>query len=239
MLNSPVLVLNRSYLPIHVTSVRRAVSLLYQGIARVVDGEYRSFDFEQWSRLRVVHEAASVQTIPGTDRGTASVPTPARLVALPAPRGEGREGVSREPRDWIGTSRGPLRMPRVIVLTVFDRVPRRHVRFSRANVMSRDGFMCQYCGERPPRSQLNLDHVVPRAHGGRSTWENVVASCLDCNRRKGGRTPEQAGLRLLRSPARPRWSPLASLPLPHVRHAEWRPFLHVVDTPPPAREALR
>ena len=63
----------------------------------------------------------------------------------------------------------PLPAPRVIVLTVFDRVPRRHVRFSRANVMTRDGFTCQYCGERPPRSQLNLDHVIPRAHGGRST----------------------------------------------------------------------
>jgi len=201
MLNSPVLILNRSYLPIHVTSVRRAFSLVYQGIARVMDGEYRTFDFDQWSGS-----------------------------SIPAAR-------PYDPDEWIGTSRGPLRAPRVIVLTVFDRMPRRHVRFSRANVMTRDGFTCQYCGERPPRSHLNLDHVVPRAHGGRSTWENVVASCVDCNRRKGGRTPEQAGLRLLRAPARPRWTPLASLPLSHVRHAEWRPFLRVVDGSSVARES--
>jgi 5-methylcytosine-specific restriction endonuclease McrA len=204
MLNSPVLVLNRSYLPVHVTSVRRAFSLVYQGIARVVDGEYRTFDFEQWSRLRVVN---------GHER-----------------RHNGYDlETPQNGAEWIGTSRGRLAAPRVIVLSVFDRVPRRHVRFSRSNVMTRDGFTCQYCGERPPRSQLNLDHVVPRAHGGRSTWENVVASCLECNRRKGGRTPEQAGLRLLRAPARPRWTPLATLPLAHVRHDEWRPFLRVVD----------
>lgn len=214
MLNSPVLVLNRSYLPIHVTSVRRAFSLVYQGVARVVDDEYRTFDFEQWSRSRV-HErvVSSAHAIDG------------HLAATTAASSA-----------WIGTSRGPLAAPRVILLTVFDRMPRRHVRFSRVNVMTRDGFTCQYCGERPPRSQLNLDHVVPRAHGGRSTWENVVASCLDCNRRKGGRTPEQAGLRLLRAPARPRWTPLASLPLAHARHAEWRPFLRVVDGSAVGRE---
>lgn len=188
MLNASVLVLNRSYLPIHVTSARRAFSLVYQGFARVVDAEHRTFDFEEWFELSV-------------DDG----------------------------HDWIGTSRGPIRVPRVIVLTLFDRVPRRHVRFSRSNVLTRDGYTCQYCGVRPPRSELNLDHVVPRAHGGRSTWENVVASCVSCNRTKGGRTPEQAGLRLRRPPARPRWTPLAALPLSSMRHEEWRPYLRVVD----------
>lgn len=188
MLNASVLVLNRSYLPIHVTSARRAFSLVYQGFARVVDAEHRTFDFEEWFELSV-------------DDG----------------------------HDWIGTSRGPIRVPRVIVLTLFDRVPRRHVRFSRSNVLTRDGYTCQYCGVRPPRSELNLDHVVPRAHGGRSTWENVVASCVSCNRSKGGRTPEQAGLRLRRPPARPRWTPLAALPLSSMRHEEWRPYLRVVD----------
>jgi 5-methylcytosine-specific restriction endonuclease McrA len=211
MLNSPVLILNRSYLPIHVTSVRRAFSLVYQGVARVVDGEYRTFDFEQWSRLRV--ESVQVSTANGESIG------------------------SIESIEWIGTSRGGLRVPKVVVLTVFDRMPRRHVRFSRANVMTRDAFTCQYCGERPPRADLNLDHVVPRAHGGRSTWENVVASCVDCNRRKGGRTPEQAGLRLLRAPVRPRWTPLAALPLSHSRHVEWRPFLRVVDGGAALRES--
>jgi 5-methylcytosine-specific restriction endonuclease McrA len=103
------------------------------------------------------------------------------------------------------------------------------VRFSRLNIFARDGFTCQYCGRRSVRSELNLDHVVPRALGGRSTWENVVCSCVECNRRKGGRTPEQAGLRLRRLPTRPRWTPLMNLMLSSVRYREWRPFLNVVD----------
>lgn len=188
MLNSSVLVLNRSYLPIHVTSVRRAFTLLYQGIARVVDEQYQTFDFEGWSQLAVA-----------------------------------RDG------DAIGTARGLIRVPRVIVLVAFDRLPRRHVRFSRINLMARDDFQCQYCGIKPARAELNLDHVVPRALGGRSTWENVVTSCVDCNRRKGGRTPKQARMKLRKSPARPRWTPLMNLMFSSVRYKEWRPFLNVVD----------
>ena len=188
MLNSAVLVLNRSYLPVHVTSVRRAFSLLYQGIARAVSEDYRTFDFEEWSQLSKASET-----------------------------------------DSIGTLGGRIRIPRVIVLVAFDRLPRRHVRFSRINIMTRDRFQCQYCGDRPSRQELNLDHVVPRALGGRTTWENVVTSCVDCNRRKGGRTPVQAHMVLIRRPARPRWTPLAHLMLTGARHEEWRPFLNVVD----------
>jgi 5-methylcytosine-specific restriction endonuclease McrA len=188
MLSSSVLVLNRSYLPVHVTSARRAFSLLYQGIARVVDEQYQTFDFEAWSQLAVARDAEA-----------------------------------------IGTPGGLIRVPRVIVLLAFDRLPRRHVRFSRINLMARDGFRCQYCGLKPHRSELNLDHVVPRSVGGRSTWENVVTSCVDCNRKKGGRTPRQAHMKLQQKPERPRWTPLANLMWSSVRYQEWRPFLSVVD----------
>jgi len=188
MLNSSVLVLNRSYLPIHVTSVRRAFALVYQGIARVVDEQYQTFDFDSWHKLAVARD-----------------------------------------QDAIGTPRGRIRVPRVIVLLLFDRLPRRHVRFSRINIMARDAFQCQYCGVKPARAELNLDHVVPRALGGRSTWDNIVTSCVACNRRKGGRTPRQAGLRLRRKPARPRWTPLMNLMWSSVRYKEWKPFLSVVD----------
>jgi 5-methylcytosine-specific restriction endonuclease McrA len=188
MLNSSVLVLNRSYLPVHVTSARRAFTLLYQGIARVVNEQYQTFDFEEWSQLGAARDAEAV-----------------------------------------GTPGGRIRIPRVIALVAFDRLPRRHVRFSRINLMARDSFQCQYCGRRPHRAELNLDHVVPRSLGGRSTWENVVTSCVDCNRRKGGRTPRQAHLKLLRKPERPRWTPLANLMWSSVRYQEWRPFLSVVD----------
>lgn len=188
MLNSSVLVLNRSYLPIHVTSARRAFTLVYQGIARVIDEQYKTFDFDSWSQLAVARNEES-----------------------------------------IGTAHGPIRIPRVIVLVAFDRLPRRRVRFSRINLMARDDFQCQYCGIKPVRAELNLDHVVPRALGGRSTWENVVTSCIDCNRKKGGRTPRQANLKLKKRPERPRWTPLMNLMFSSVRYKEWRPFLSVVD----------
>ncbi len=191
MLNSSVLVLNRSYLPIHVTSAKRAFSLLYQGIARAIDEQYQTFDFDQWRELAAARDL---------DEG-----------------------------DWIGTPSGPVRVPRVIVLVAFDRLPKRHVRFSRINIMGRDNFQCQYCGVKPTRAELNLDHVVPRALGGRSTWENVVTSCVECNRRKGGRTPRQARMKLKKTPERPRWTPFMNLMLSSVRYKEWRPFLSVVD----------
>ena len=155
MLNSSVLVLNRSYLPVHVTSVRRAFAMIYQDLACVVNDRYETFDFESWRRVRAANGC-----------------------------------------DVIGTPSGEIRVPRVIVLSVFDRVPKRHARYSRANIFTRDKFTCQYCGVRPIRSELNLDHVIPRSLGGRTSWDNVVCSCVECNRKKGGRTPTQARLRL-------------------------------------------
>jgi 5-methylcytosine-specific restriction endonuclease McrA len=189
MLNSNVLVLNRSYLPVHVTTARRAFSLIFSGSALAVSCDYETFDFDAWVR---------------------------------------REP-DRSATEEVGTPSGRIRVPRVIVLKHFDRVPRRHVRYSRLNIFARDKFTCQYCGRKPARSELNLDHVIPRSLGGRTNWENVVASCVDCNRRKGGRTPTQARLRLLRQPMRPRWTPLVHHAATAQRYEEWQPFLHVVD----------
>jgi 5-methylcytosine-specific restriction endonuclease McrA len=182
VLNTKVLVLNRSYLPINVTSVRRAVSLLYRDVARAVDAEYRTFEFEDWLGL-----------LAGEDR--------------------------------IGLVSRAIRVPRVILLQGYDRLPQRHVRFSRANVYARDRGQCQYCGRRFARAQLNLDHVVPRSRGGASAWENVVCSCLDCNRRKGSLTPTEAGMRLVRKPYRPQWTPFVAESYRLRRNESWLPFL--------------
>ena len=184
MLNSSVLVLNRSYLPIHVTSVGRAFSLIYREVARAVNEHYETFDFEEWTQIAVSTNGAA-----------------------------------------IGTVRGPVLVPRVIVLMSFDRIPKRHLRYSRVNVFARDKYTCQYCGVEPPRGQLNLDHVIPRSLGGRTTWENVVCSCVACNRKKGGRTPTQAMLRVRRSQQRTRWTTLMTLMPSSVRYNECRPFL--------------
>jgi 5-methylcytosine-specific restriction endonuclease McrA len=100
-----------------------------------------------------------------------------------------------------------LRMPvpSVVRLTRFVRFRRREAKFSRRNIYTRDGYRCQYCGRRLPAGELTCYHVVPRSRGGRTEWSNIVTCCVDCNRRKGGSTPAEAGLRLIRSPARPTW----------------------------------
>src|SRR5215813_10307174 len=118
-----------------------------------------------------------------------------------------------------------MRVPRVIVLVHYDRVPRRHVRFTRFNVYARDRHTCQYCGRRLPRHELNLDHVVPRSQGGQSTWENIVCSCVNCNVRKGGRTPKQAHMSLIRKPEKPKRSPVLNLKLTHRKYQSWKTFL--------------
>jgi 5-methylcytosine-specific restriction endonuclease McrA len=186
ILNSKVLVLNRSYLPVHITSVRRALTLLYCDVAVAVDVEYRTFDFLAWLGLEAAGEMLGL----------------------------------------VGRS---MRAPHVILLRGFDRVPRRDVRFSRFNVYARDRGQCQYCGRRFPRSELNLDHVLPRSRGGASAWENVVCSCVGCNRAKGDRTPGEAGMRLVRSPYRPQWTPFVAETYRQRRHADWLPFLTEAD----------
>jgi 5-methylcytosine-specific restriction endonuclease McrA len=195
MTNAAVLVLNRNYQPIHVTNVKRAFTLLYLGVARVIDQQFRTFDFESWAQL-------------SAEMG-----------------GPGAADAS----DYVHTVSRAILVPRVIVLQVYDRLPRTKVRFSRYNIYLRDGNMCQYCGRELPRTDLNLDHVIPRAQGGRTTWENVVCCCIDCNLSKGARTPEQAGLTLLKQPVRPRWTPTFRAHSGKIRYREWLPFLGVAD----------
>ena len=117
----------------------------------------------------------------------------------------------------------------MIVLQLYDRIPKTKVRFSRHNIYMRDGNTCQYCAQELPRSELNLDHVVPRAQGGRTTWENVVCCCIDCNLTKAARTPEQAKMKLLKGPVRPRWTPTFRTNGGKVRYREWLPFLGLPD----------
>src|SRR3954471_6797424 len=164
LLASGVLVLNPSFMPVHITSVKRAFSLLYQGIAKAVDKQYELFDFDSWAELS-----------------------------------------AHEHDDTIGLVGRAIRVPRVILLIEYDRLPRRRVRFSRHNIYLRDRNTCQYCNIVFSKTDLNLDHVVPRAQNGRTTWENVVCSCINCNRKKGGRTPDEASMRLTRLPRRPEW----------------------------------
>jgi len=145
---SNVLVLNATYEPLSVVSIRRAIVLLLKEKAEVVEATN--------ARLRAEHVDLSV---PSVIRLVTYVPVPPRL---------------------------PLPV-------------------SRRTVLARDNYTCQYCGAQPGKTQLTIDHLVPRSKGGGTTWDNVVAACAPCNRRKGNRTPDTAGLSLRSTPARPRY----------------------------------
>jgi len=151
---SQVLVLNATYEPLNVISVRRAVLLLLKEKAEIV-------------------EAAGA---------------------------------------WLHSEQLALPVPLVIRLVCYVRIPRHFsLPLSRRTVLARDHYTCQYCGERLPKAILTVDHVQPRSKGGDTCWENVVAACGSCNRRKGGRTPDEARMPLLREPRRPRYLALTLL----------------------------
>ena len=192
MLSSPVLVLNTSYLPITVTSVKRAFVMLYCGAAKAVGIDYATYDFESWQEISILKSQLNGH-------------------------------------DVIKTVSNTIRIPRVILLVRYDRMPKRVVKFNRINIFRRDNNTCQYCGDRFDRSELTLDHIVPRSMGGQTEWENIVCCCGKCNIRKGGRTPEAARMRLATAPKRPRWNPLSNLSVHAVKYKEWEPFLGAVD----------
>jgi 5-methylcytosine-specific restriction endonuclease McrA len=185
VLSSPVLVLNRHFQPVQVTTAKRAFVLLYGGAARALDEGGEPYDFDAWRELPI-----------------------------------------REGDEAVPVTRGAIRVPRIVHLHRYDRVPRTAVRLTRRNLMFRDGHQCQYCGKRPPLRDLNIDHVMPRSRGGLGTWENLVTACRICNLKKGWKTPEEANMHLARVPFRPRWSMGAQISLVSQRKfPEWEPFL--------------
>jgi 5-methylcytosine-specific restriction endonuclease McrA len=118
-----------------------------------------------------------------------------------------------------------IRLPSVVVLREYVK-PARLAAFTRFNLFLRDEFPCQYCGA---KGELTFDHVIPRSRGGRTTWENVVASCGPCNLRKGSRTLKGAGMRLKRAPHRPTAAELQNVGRkfpPNYLHDSWMDFLY-------------
>jgi 5-methylcytosine-specific restriction endonuclease McrA len=183
VLQRPTLVLNRNWQPVNVATVARALVLLWNESARVVDpADYQTFDWNDWSELRPENGDAFVQAI-----------------------------------------RFRIRVPEVITLTEYDRLPTAAVTFSRRNIFKRDKFVCQYCGEQPGTDALTIDHVVPRAQGGESRWDNCVLACIDCNHRKADRTPDQASMKIRRAPVRPKWKPLYATH--DMRIESWSKFI--------------
>ncbi|MCP4678756.1 MAG: HNH endonuclease [Deltaproteobacteria bacterium] len=117
-------------------------------------------------------------------------------------------------------------MPAVVRLTNWISGRRNRVKFSRQNVLARDRWRCQYCGARRPTNELTFDHVIPRSRGGRTKWENIVIACIDCNHRKGDRTPHEVGLKLRTKPVRPTWLPMFNMGIRQVESIpdEWKDY---------------
>lgn len=138
---------------------------------------------------------------------------------------EFRSQYQRERHDWVRCVRFELAVPRIVRLLVYDRLPRQAVKLNRRNIYARDRNHCQYCGKRFPLTELSLDHVIPRSQGGGASWTNLVCCCVACNVRKGGRTPEQAHMKLIAEPVQPRRSPVVTLRLNSEKYASWKQFL--------------
>lgn len=133
---------------------------------------------------------------------------------------------------YVRSVRHSFPLPAVMRLRRWIKVKRRVpvIRFSRSNLYLRDDYLCQYCTLEFPERMLTLDHVVPVCRGGRKTWENIVTACLRCNQKKGHKTPEEAGLRLLKEPQAPRWLPgnfgtLRTKSPPPL----WLPYLNICE----------
>jgi 5-methylcytosine-specific restriction endonuclease McrA len=183
VLQRPTLVLNRNWQPVNVATVARALVLLWNESARVVDpADYQQYDWNDWASL-------------GPKEGDPCV----RSVHF------------------------RIRVPEVVTLTEFDRLPAAAVTFSRRNIFKRDHFTCQYCGKQPGVNELTLDHIKPRSQGGDSRWDNCVLACISCNHHKADRTPEQAKMRLRCVPVQPKWNPLYAAH--ELRIASWSKFV--------------
>lgn len=117
-----------------------------------------------------------------------------------------------------------MMMPSIIRMKRKTRARKMSIKFSRTNVFLRDGHKCQYCKGSFEEAELNYDHVLPRSRGGRTEWDNIVASCYPCNEKKGNKTPDEAKMPLQRQPRKPTWLPMvARLPARSVPDS-WRVY---------------
>jgi hypothetical protein len=189
VLTNPVLVLNKSWSPIKIVTLQRAITLLFP---TYVDGEpkatiidpssYALYTWNDWSQMR------------------------------PA-----------EGEDKIQAGNVCFKVPTVIKLTRYNKIPIIKANCNRRNLFKRDQMTCQYCGCKPGSEELTIDHIVPRSQGGETSWLNTALCCMKCNLKKGNRTPAQAGMKLLNKPFQPKTEMLkfhASKPI-----KDWEGFL--------------
>lgn len=142
---------------------------------------------------------------------------------------QGKVEVIEEHDVCVRTVRFTFKIPSILKLKNFVKTySQNYIRFSRENIYIRDAHKCQYCNQKFSAKNLTLDHIVPVVQGGLKTWENIVTACVPCNQKKGGRTPQQAGMRLLKKPTMPQWLPTVQVRLSFAQAPEsWKVYLSV------------
>ena len=196
-LESSVLVLNKFFAAVHVVNAKRAFAMLCKESAEVISVDDGQYNSYDFSSW----------------------------VDVSAFKAE--YGISDEDQyESIKTVSLEIRVPKIIRLVVYDKLPKATVKFNRKNIFARDKNRCQYCGKKVPTSELSLDHVIPRTQGGTSSWKNIVCSCTNCNKHKGGRRPEEAGMKLICKPVKPNHCPLIQLKLGSNKYNSWKQFLN-------------
>jgi 5-methylcytosine-specific restriction endonuclease McrA len=196
-LESSVLVLNKFFAAVHIVNAKRAFAMLCKESAEVVAIDDGQYNSYDFTSWVDVSAFKAECGLPDDDQ-----------------------------YESIKTFSLEVRVPKIIRLVVYDKLPKATIKFNRKNIFARDKNRCQYCGKRVPTSELSLDHVIPRTQGGTSNWKNIVCACTNCNKNKGGRRPEEAGMRLICNPAKPKHCPVIQLKLGSNKYNSWKQFLH-------------
>ncbi len=188
LLQEKVLVLNKYYQAIQITTVQKAICHLVKGTAKVITTDWTTHSFEEWIKISKFYE-----------NGNKMIKSPSVAILVPD----------------------------AIYLPYYESLPKTEVVFSRQNLLLRDKFRCQYCGKllKNPKDRT-IDHVIPKSRGGKTVWTNVVLCCKKCNLKKGNRTPEEAGLKLLKPPKEPKWHSLILEEFPKHKKETWKVFLN-------------
>ena len=196
-LESSVLVLNKFFAAVHIVNAKRAFTMLCKESAEVVSIDDGQYNSYDFTSWVDVSAFKAECELPDEER-----------------------------YESIKTFSLEIRIPKIIRLVVYDKLPKATIKFNRKNIFARDKNRCQYCGKKVPTSELSLDHVIPRTQGGTSNWKNIVCACTNCNKHKGGRRPEEAGMKLICKPVKPNHCPLIQLKLGSNKYNSWKQFLN-------------
>lgn len=195
IVNKNVLVLNKYFMAVQVSTVQKAIKALVTGHARVVDDTYSTFDLHQWVKETFTRrdDKVEIAKYEGLVRSPSIQLLAPQVICFPD---------CEHSKPLIET-----------------------VKYSRRNVYQRDKNVCQYCSKKFGKEHLTLDHVIPKSRGGKSSWANIVTCCTWCNGKKGDKLLKELGWKLKQQPKRPKWRSHVGIPFDQIKKEYWQRFL--------------